>query len=66
MTLIKRLGDVALYVVLSLEEFFHVQAASMPEKIPLPYAINKGRALLENIGQHRHESNPVYLQLLDS
>jgi hypothetical protein len=66
MTLIQRLGDAALYVVLSLEEFFHVQAAAMPEQMPLPSAIHQGRALLERIHQHRPSTAPVYFQLQDA
>lgn len=66
MTLAQRLGDAALYVVLSLEEFFQVQAASMPDRLPLPSAINKGRDLLARIREHRAPSAPVYFRLLDA
>lgn len=63
MTIIQRLGDAALYVALSLEDFFNLQAAHMPDRLPLPCAIQKGRALLENIQQRREPSAPVFLRL---
>ncbi|WP_038168514.1 hypothetical protein [Verrucomicrobium sp. BvORR106] len=72
MTVIKRLGEAAIYVKVTLEEFFNIQAATMPHQLPIPSAVHNGQALLEAIQREYQQKKikdgaaSIYLQLLDA